>query len=138
MAWMLLKVGLRLVAFTAVFWFASRPRRDKALPKDAPRKPPRIAIRPRWAIVLVGVLFAALNTVLYWLVRSVLDLATLRMFSLLMPLVVNAFLLWGTSQIVARKQWLRIDGWFAAVSLVAALSLTQGALWLALDYLPTV
>ena len=139
MTWMLLKLGLRLVAFTAVFWFATRPRRDRSLPKDkAPVKPPRISIQPRWAIVLVGFLFAGLNTLLYWILRPVLDLATLRMFSLVMPLVVNAMLLWGTVRIVGKKQWIKIDGWLPALWMVGALSLAHGALWLSLDFLPSL
>jgi len=138
MTWMLVKLGLRLVAFTAVFWFATRPRRERGAPKDQAPKPSRVTIQPRWAIVLIGFLFAALNTGLYSLLRPVLDLATLRMFSLIMPLVVNALILWGTVRLVEKRKWLRIDGWVAAAWLVGFLSLAHGALWLGLDYLPAV
>ena len=139
MTWMLIKLGLRLVAFTAVFWLATRPRRDKGVPKDkAHVRPPRISIQPRWAIPLIGVLFAGLNLGLYWLLRPLLNLASMGMFSIATPLAANALLLWGTTRIVARKQWLKVDGWMAAAWLCVALTAAHGALWLSLDYLPTL
>jgi uncharacterized membrane protein YvlD (DUF360 family) len=139
MTWILIKLGVRLVAFTAVFWLATWPRKGDPGKDGKPTvRAPRISIQPRWAIPLVGVLFAALNIGLYWLLRPVLDLATLRSFSWVMPLVVNGLLLWGTARIVARKEWLRIDGFMAAAWLAVALTLAHGVLWVGLDYLPTV
>jgi uncharacterized membrane protein YvlD (DUF360 family) len=144
MTWVLIKIAIRLVAFTAVFWLATWPRRGAAgsragearTPEGAAPRRARISIQPRWAIPLVGVVFAGLNILLYWLLRPVLDLATLRMFSLAMPLVVNGLLLWGTARLVARKQWLKVDGILAAAWLAGILTLAHGALWLGLDYLP--
>ena len=136
MTWILVKLAVRLVAFTAVFWVATRPRAAKKGDKEQTRRPPRITIQPRWAIPVVGVLFAALNTLLYWLMRPVLDLATMRMFSLLMPLVINGLLLYGTARIVEKKQWLKVDGLLAGLWLALALTGAHGVLWLTLDYLP--
>lgn len=138
MPWYLALV-IRLVAFTAVFWLATRPRREKGVPKDkAAIRPSKITIQPRWAIPLVGVVFALMNVGLYWLLRPVLDLATLRTFSLVTPFVVNALLLWGTARVVEKKQWLKIDGFVAAAWLAGVLTLAHGVLWLALDYLPAL
>jgi uncharacterized membrane protein YvlD (DUF360 family) len=138
MAWLLIKLGIRLVAFTGVFWLATRPRRGETTGKDGKpvMKPPRISIQPRWAIPLIGVTFGALNTLLYWILRPVLDIATLRTFSWVMPLVVNGLLLWGTARIVSQKKWLKLDGLMAMIWLAVALTLAHGVLWFALDYLP--
>ena len=48
-------------------------------------------------------MFGALNLVLYWIARPLLDLATLRTFTMLMPLVVNSLILWGTARIVQKR-----------------------------------
>jgi len=136
MTWLLVKLAIRLVAFTAVFWVATRPRKPAKGEKEA--RSPRISIQPRWAIPVVGVLFAALNTLLYWLLRPILDLATLRTLSLVTPLVVNALLLYGTVQIVSRRKWIKVDGVLAGAWLAVALTLAHGVLWLGLDYLPGV
>ncbi len=147
MTWFLVKLGVRLVAFTAVFFFATRlPKGAYVAPREGddpkakatrlPGKTPRVIIQPRWAIPLVGVVFALLNTGLYWLLTPLLDVATLTSLSILMPFVVNGLLLWSTARIVAKKQWLRLDGAFAAVWLSLILTGTHGVLYLALDYLP--
>lgn len=145
MTWLLIRLGVRLVVFTGVFWLATRPRVKKPQAgaggaKDGKPtvKPARISIQPRWAIPIVGVLFAALNTALYWAVRPVLDLATLKTLSFFMPFVVNALLLWGTVRIVSRKEWIKVDGLLAGAWLAGALTLAHGALYVGLDYLPTL
>ena len=138
MTWILVKLAIRLVAFTAVFWVATRPRKPKKGSTDKAVKPPRISIQPRWAIPAIGVLFAGMNILLYWLMRPILNLATMGMFSLLMPLVVNSLLLWGTAHIVSKKQWLKVDGLMAYAWLAVALTGAHGVLWVALDYLPSL
>jgi hypothetical protein len=138
MTWILVKLAIRLAAFTAVFWIATRPRKPKKGSDAKEIKPPRISIQPRWAIPVIGVLFAALNTLLYWLMRPVLDLATMRMFSLLMPLIVNGLLLWGTARIVEKKKWMKVDGLLAGAWLAFALTGAHGVLWVTLDYLPSL
>jgi uncharacterized membrane protein YvlD (DUF360 family) len=138
MLWIFAKLAIRLVAFTAVFWLATRPRKTEE--RDAEGKPvlkpPRISIQPRWAIPIIGVVFGGLNLLLYWIARPLLDLATFRTFSILMPLIVNALLLWGTTKLVEKRQWMKLSGWFAAVWLAVALTLAHGVLYAALDYLP--
>ncbi len=140
MTWILVKLAIRLVAFTGVFWLATRPRPLKGRPPTKDGKPelrpPRVKIQPKWAIPLVGVLFAGLNILLYWLLRPVLDLATLRTFSFVMPLIVNGLLLWATAEIVKKKKWLQLDGMLAALWLAGMLTLAHGVLWVGLDYLP--
>lgn len=151
MTWILIKLGIRLVAFTAVFWWAARPPKGwapPAPPDPDPKKAkkdarpaytgpePKILIRPRWAVPLVGMLFAALNVALYWILRPLLDLATLRTASFAIPFVVNGVLLWGVARIVQKKQWLKISGVFAAMWLAAMVTVAQGVLWVALDWIP--
>ena len=138
MTWLLVKLGVRLVAFTAVFWFATRPRKSGRLDKDGKPevKPARISIQPRRVIPLIGVLFGAMNTILYWILRPLLDIATLGTFTIIMPLVVNSLLLWGTTRLVERRQWIKIDGLFSAIWLAVAITLAHGVLWVALDALP--
>lgn len=139
MTWILVKLAIRLVVFTGVFWLATRPRREKGVPRDkAAAQPPRISIQPRWAIPIIGVLFAAMNIALYWALRPLLDLATLRMFSFVMPFIVNALLLWGTARVVEQKKWLKVNGLVAAAWLALFLTVAHGALWFGLDYLPAV
>jgi uncharacterized membrane protein YvlD (DUF360 family) len=138
MPWILAKLAIRLVAFTAVFWLATRPRKtDRTTKEGRPElKPARISIQPKWAIPLVGLLFAGMNVLLYWLVSPLLDLATLRTFTVVMPLVVNSLLLWGTARIVQNRKWMKVDGFMAAAWLAVALTLAHGVLWVGLEYLP--
>lgn len=149
MTWTLIKLGIRLVAFTAVFWWAAKPPKGYVPPappdpkgKKEPSRPaysgpePRILIRPKWAIPVIGMLFAILNVALYWILRPLLDLATLRTASFAIPFVVNGVILWGTARIVHKKQWLKISGVLAAVWLAAMVTIAQGTLWVILDYIP--
>ncbi len=138
MLWILAKVAIRLVVFTAVFWLATRPRKTDERDKEGRPvlKPARISIQPRWAIPVIGVVFAALNLLLYWIARPVLDIATFRTFSILMPLVVNSLLLFGTTKLVEKRQWMKMASWFSGVWLAVALTLAHGVLYALLDYLP--
>ena len=68
----------------------------------------------------------------------VLNVATLRSLSIVMPFVVNGVLLWGTARIVQKKQWLKLEGIFAAVWLSLILTAAHGVLYLALDYIPAL
>jgi uncharacterized membrane protein YvlD (DUF360 family) len=120
---LLIKLGVRLVVFTAVFWLIAR-------------KSKQVAIKPTWATPIVAAVFALLNTGLYWALKPILNLATLGAVGFAMPLVINIILLAVTVRIVARKEWLRIDGIVATVKVAALLTLTHGALWFAMDYLP--
>ena len=120
----LIKLGVRLVVFTGVFWLAAR--RNK-----------KIIIEKRWATPLVGLAFAVLNTALYWALGSIFNLATLGALSIAMPLAINGLLLGITVRIFQRKpHWFRVDGWLAMLWMAVALTLAHGALWVAVDYLP--
>ena len=120
----LIKLGVRLVVFTGVFWLAAKKNKS-------------IIIEKKWATPLVGLLFAVLNTALYWALKPILNLATLGAVAFAMPLVINAVLLWGTVRIFERKKhWFRIDGFFAMLWMAIFLTLAHGVLWFAVDYLP--
>jgi uncharacterized membrane protein YvlD (DUF360 family) len=120
----LIKLGVRLVVFTAVFWVAAR-------------KNPKVIFEKKWATPLVALTFAVLNTALYWALVPLLNLATLGAIGFVMPLVINGALLALTVKIFARKQhWFRIDGFFATLWLAVVLTLAHGLCWLGLDYIP--
>ena len=73
---LLVKLGARFLVFGAVFAFAAR-------------KNPKITVKPRYALPLVALVFALLNTGLYFLLKPVLNIATLGMASLVVPFVLN-------------------------------------------------
>lgn len=133
---LLIKLGVRLVVFTAVFWFAAR-------------KISNIVVSKKWVAPLVGLVFALLNTALYWALTPVLELATLGTLAFAMPLVVNLVLLLATERVFARRAPIdpkkekdaapplfRVEGFFATVWMAIFLSLAHGALWIALDEIP--
>lgn len=136
---LLIKLGIRLVVFTLVFWLVAK-------------KHPKVVIRHVWAMPLVALVFAILNTALYWMLAPIAKLATLGMLSIAMPFLINGALLYATVRFFAwpkllgtttdpktgkaapaRKPLIAIEGVLAGVWLVAALALAHGALWLALD-----
>jgi hypothetical protein len=124
MAIVLIKLGIRLVVFTAVFWLAVK-------------KNEKVVIKPKWAVPLVATVFALLNVALYWALRPILNVATLGAIGFVMPLVVNLVLLLATERLVAKKSWLKIDGIIATVWMSIILTAAHGVLWFGVDYLPT-
>ena len=60
----LIKLGIRLVVFTGVFWVAAK-------------KNEKVVFEKKWATPLVAFVFAVLNTALYWALKPVLNVATL-------------------------------------------------------------
>jgi uncharacterized membrane protein YvlD (DUF360 family) len=119
----LIKLGVRLVVFTGVFWFAAKKNK-------------KVIFEKKWAPPLVALVFAILNTGLYWLLRPVLDVATLGVLGFAMPLVINGGLLALTMKLLAKRKWFRIDGLLATLWLAIVLTIVHGALWLAIDYIP--
>src|SRR5438132_10671944 len=119
----LIKLGVRLVVFTAVFWVAAK-------------KNPKVVFDRKWAMPLVALVFAVLNTALYWALKPVLDIATLGAIAFAMPFIINALLLALTVRIFQSRAWFKIDGWLALLWLATFLTLAHGVLWLSLDYLP--
>jgi len=135
----LIKLLVRLVVFTLVFWIVAH--RNK-----------KIVLGTKWAAPVIGLVFAILNTALYWLLAPVANLATLGAMSFAMPLIVNAVLLYGTEYLFGhakltgaadkdgktqRPRLLHIQGIVAGATLAVVLTLAHGACWLALDYLPS-
>jgi len=119
----LIKLGVRLVVFTAVFWLAAK-------------RNPKVTITPTWATPIVAALFAVLNTALYWALKPILNLATLGALGFVMPLVVNVLLLLVTVRVVQKQEWLKIDGLFATMWMAIVLTIAHGVLWFGVDYLP--
>jgi uncharacterized membrane protein YvlD (DUF360 family) len=120
----LIKLGVRLVVFTGVFWLAARKNK-------------KIIIEKRWATPLVGLAFAVLNTALYWALKPLLNLATLGALAFVMPLVINGALLGVTVRIFQNKpHWFRVDGWLAMLWMAVVLTAAHGLLWVGVDYLP--
>ncbi|HSD88452.1 MAG TPA: hypothetical protein VLB44_13085 [Kofleriaceae bacterium] len=139
----LIKLGVRLIVFTAVFWFVAH-------------KNNKIVLGTRWAAPVIGLVFAVLNTALYWVLAPVFKLASLGVLGFAMPFIVNGLLVYGTERIFAsqrlvgettkdrktgatstkRPRLLRIEGIVAMAILALSLTAAHGALWLALDYFP--
>jgi hypothetical protein len=123
MTWLLAKLGIRLLGFIAVFFLAAR-------------KNPKIKIEPRWAIPLVAGLFAVMNVGMYWLLKPVINMATLGAAWFAMPLLINLGFLIATVRITEKKKWLVIDGVRATLYLAFLLTLAHGVFWIGLDWLP--
>ncbi len=123
MAMFLVKLGIRLVVFTAVFWVAAK-------------KNDRITFAKRWAPPVVALVFAALNSLLYWALLPLLELATLGAVSFAMPFLVNILLLAITVRILESREWFKIEGLLATLWMATFLTIAHGVLWFALDYLP--
>lgn len=119
----LIKFGVRLVVFGLVFWLVAKRNKN-------------VIIHKRLAIPLVALLFAVLNGALYFILKPVLNIATLGAISMLMPLVINLILLAVTIRIIEKRKWLEINGFIATIYLGAALTAAHGVLWFALEYLP--
>ena len=121
---LLIKLAARLVVFGLVFFVATR-------------KNPKVVVPNKWALPLIAIVFACLNTALYWLLSSFLKLASLGTAGFVMPLVANLVLLLGTLKVFEKKKWLTVNGVMTTLWLAAFLTLAHGALFVALDYLPT-
>jgi uncharacterized membrane protein YvlD (DUF360 family) len=121
---LLIKLGVRLVVFTGVFWVAAK-------------KNEKIVFEKKWALPVVGLSFAILNTALYWALKPVMNIATLGAIGFLMPLIINGLLLAITVRIFQSKQhWFRIDSWMAMLWMAVVLTAAHGLLYLGLDYIP--
>ena len=119
----LIRLGARLVVFAAVFWLVSR-------------KDPKVSFKSRWVLPPVALVFAVLDTALYWALQHVLSVATLGVLTFAIPLLANLVLIAITARIFQTRAWFRVQGVFATMWLALALTLAHGLLWVALDYLP--
>ena len=120
-----IKLGVRLVVFTAVFWFAAHKNKN-------------IVFDKKWALPIVAFTFAVMNTALYWALKPILNLATLGVIGFALPLVINGALLAITLRIFEPRKWFRIDGFFPHVWMAIFLTLAHGACWFALDYVAKI
>ncbi len=119
----LIKLGVRLVVFTGVFWFAAK-------------KNEKIVFEKKWAPPVVALVFAILNTALYWMLKPILNLATLGAVSFALPLVINGAMLVATMKIFEKKKWFRIEGVIATFWMALILTAAHAVLWVGVDYLP--
>jgi cell shape-determining protein MreD len=120
----LIKLGVRLLVFGVVFYIAAR-------------KNPKVILPNKWATPLIALVFAALNTGLYWALTPILNLATLGAAGFVMPFVVNMLLLLATVRIFQAKKWIQIEGFMTTLWMSAILTGVHGLLWVALDYFPS-
>lgn len=121
MTWLLIKLAIRLVVFGLVFGFVAF--RSK-----------KISIQPRWALPAVALVFALLNTGIYWVAKPMLNLATLGMLWVLTPLVINTIFLWLTQRLLKYvRVEMKTDGMFTTLWLASLLTLAQGVLYVILD-----
>jgi len=120
----LIKLGVRLVVFGLVFFIATR-------------KNPNVIVSKKRMLPVIALVFAILNTALYWLLAPLLNVATLGAAGFLMPLVVNMVLLIGTVKIFERWKWFEVKGLMTTLWMAAFLTLAHGALYLGLDYFPS-
>lgn len=114
---LLVKLAVRFGVFLLVFAFAAW-------------RMPKVRIHPKIALPLVGLVFALLNTGLYWAFKPVLHLATLGALWLFIPFVLNGVFLWATEKLIRP---LRIEGLFTMIKLAIILTAAHGACWLVLD-----
>jgi hypothetical protein len=119
----LIKLAARLVLFGLVFYIAAR-------------KNPKVLVPNKWATPLVALVFALLNTVLYWALTPILNLATLGGLGVAMPFVANLLFLAATVRIFQSKKWLEITSALTYLWLAGILTIAHGLIWFGLDYLP--
>ena len=119
----LIKLGARLVVFGLVFYLAAR-------------RNPKIKLPKKWATPLIALVFALMNTALYWALTPVLNLATLGALGFLMPFVANLMFLYVTVRIFASRKWIEIESAMTYLWLATILTVAHGLLWFGLDYVP--
>lgn len=113
----LIEFGVRFLVFGGVFGVTAW-------------KAERVTVEPKWALPLVGLVFAVLNVALYWGMRPILDVATLGAMGFLMPLIVNCILLYGTNRVLKP---LKIDGILMMLWLALYLTVAHGVLWIVFE-----
>lgn len=119
----LIKLGVRFVVFGLAFWLVAR-------------KNPNVVMPNKWATPLIALVFALLNTIVYWALSPILNLATMGAIGFAMPLIANMIFLLVTERIFRAKKWFQIKGLMTTVWLAIILTAIHGALWVALDYIP--
>jgi uncharacterized membrane protein YvlD (DUF360 family) len=119
----LIKLGVRFVVFGLAFWLVAR-------------KNPNVVMPNKWATPLIALVFALLNTLVYWALSPILNLATMGAIGFAMPLLANMIFLLVTERIFRAKKWIQIKGLMTTVWMAIILTAIHGLCWLALDYIP--
>ena len=119
----LIKLGVRFVVFGLAFFIAAK-------------KNPKVVLPNKWATPLIALVFALLNTGVYWALKPILNLATLGALGFIMPFVANMIFLVITVRIFAAKKWIEIQGVMTTLWMALVLTAVHGLLWLGLDYIP--
>ncbi len=114
-----IKLGVRFLVFGAVFGFAVW-------------KNEKVTVKPRYAVPLVALVFALLNTGMYWLLKPVLNVATLGTMWFLLPFALNGLFLWATDRVLKP---LKVEGLLTMAWLAGLLTVAHGALYVVLDLL---
>lgn len=114
-----IKLLVRVVVFGGVFAVAAH-------------RHPKISIAPRVAIPLVGLVFALLNTGLYWILKPIVTMATLGGLALAIPLLLNGLFLWATARVLRP---LKLAGARPMIYLAVLLTVAHGLLYVVLDVL---
>jgi len=112
-----IKLAARVVIFGAIFALAAHRHQ-------------KIEVKPRYALPLVGLVFAVLNTGLYWLLKSALGLAVLGPTAFVVPLLANGLFVWATDRLLKP---LRIEGLGPMAYLAVLLTAAHAVLYLVLD-----
>jgi hypothetical protein len=93
----LIWLAIRFVVFGVALTFAMKKVKD-------------VKVTPPHALPLVALVFAVLNTALYWLIAGALNLVTLWTLFFLVPFIANGVFLYATDRILKP---LKIDGMIA-------------------------
>ncbi len=105
----LIWLGIRFVVFGVALTFAMKKVKD-------------VKVTPPHALPLVALVFAVLNTLLYWLLAGALNLVTLWTLSLLVPFIANALFLYLTDRILKP---LKIEGLMAFLKTTAIVTIAH-------------
>lgn len=121
MSWLLIKFSIRILVFGLIFGFATWRSEN-------------VAVKPKFALPIVAIVFALLNVGLYWMLSPVLNLATLGVMWMFMPFVLNALFLLGTGRLLKRlRVEMKLDGLMTILWLATLLTVAHGVLYVALD-----
>lgn len=111
----LIWLGIRFVVFGVALTFAMKKVKD-------------VKVTPPHALPLVALVFALLNTLLYWILAPVLNLVTLWTVWFLVPFIANAAFLYVTDRILKP---LKIEGLIAFLKTAGIVTIAHIALRIA-------
>lgn len=119
---LLIEIAVRILVFGLVFGFAIYRNKN-------------ISVKPKFALPVVAIVFALLNVGLYWLLKPVLNIATLGMAWIFLPFVINGGFLLVTSRVLKKMRIeIKLDGILTIAWLAGLLTLAHGALYVVFHY----